>query len=646
MIDFLHEDLFEVNSVEKQYSIAVYNGDTLETTITNAQLYSEDFELTKTLCSENGLRYGSCESASVKFKVVNTVGTLKGKKIIISCTLDEYTQDVLQIGEFYVDSDKLSGDRKSREIIAYDKIYTIVNTDMLKWYKELGFPVTMSYFRSAFLSYFGITQESVTLVNDTMVITDAILAEQLTGIEILNAILAGNGCLGFIDNTGTFRYVFLNDYDTKAYGKNYKQGSLKYEDYNVRPLTALTFYSNNDIVITIGTTEGNGANTYIMEDNFLFYDKPVNVLQGFVQNIYDVIVQTPAFKVLSVETYGDFCVELGDYVTFTNESNQTLGTFVMQKKIKGLQSLMDEFDTEGTEYFEYDLNGGNSQIRRLWNNTITIQTELNSARTYVYAQRPSTSKTITSSAETEIINIQFATVDDTIPVFVATVPLTMSLDGEVIFRYYLDGVKLNANDEDTLYLTKGEQFATISTFFEAEANARYTFTVTAQAGYRESEDRKQTAKILSLKDWIDNQTITVSGGTATFDYDYVEQDVDDTPPTITIGSHKIRAVIFASGLASTKAWDGTLILTDTAIDFTLEDTLFDVAVENVSVNAQNPISNTLSETVSDIELVDVIFASAIETVMASLYSTSYRRITENGDTRKTEEDDTRYTEGD
>lgn len=606
MISYEYEDLFEQNS-NKQYSIEVYNGSTLETTITNTELYQEQIERCNPLCTEDTLRYGACESSYIKFKVKSNVGTLKGRRLLVYITPN--ATEPLQLGEYYVDSDKLSDDRASREIIAYDRLNVVLNADMLTWYKELGLPKTMKQFRDSFFDYFGIEQIEVTLCNDNMLITETILADTLPGLEVLRCILAGNGCLGCINNEGKFKYINFTSYATKAYGTSYKQGTLVYEDYTVQKVTGLRFYSNK-CEIYVGDTSAD--NIYIMEDNFLFYDKIEEDLTQYVQNIFNVIKETPTFRPLKAQVYGDPCVEVGDRITFTTPSGTTLSTLVLQKVEKGVAALSDEYEVTGTQYYEYDLNYGSSQIRRLWNNTIALQNEVDNARTYVYAQRNMKKHTIGHTGEKEIISITLNVIDDTIPVFLATIPLVMSLDGEITFRYYLDGIPISEDDDDTVYLTKGEQFVTISTYFEAFAHTRPVFKVTAQTGYRKSVERQQTAKILSLKDWIDNQSITVDGDTATFNYDYVEQPVDTTPPEATIDFAKLRAMIFASGLASKSVWNGIIEVSD-------------------EVSSWDLLDLTSFETVEDTVIVDFVLQN--------------RRVAEDGSFRTTQEGDTRIYQG-
>lgn len=645
MINYADEELFELNSINKQWRIQVYDGDTLENVITNVDLYNQEITLKRFLCSKETLVYGTCESDSLKFKVNASVGTLSGKKLIVYVTPSD--GEVLRIGVFYVVSDKISDDRKSRDIESYDALYKIINAntdEVAEWYAECGLPLTLKDFRDSFFEHFGVEQEEVDLVNDTFVVTETVLPEVLKGVDILSDICEINGCLGTITNEGEFRYVFLNNPDEKTYtASDYKQGTIKYEDFTVRQATSLKVYSNNDIEVTIGS----GDNQYVIEDNFLFYDKLESVVTEIAHNIYDIIKDTLAYTPLEVETYGNPCVELGDYITIETANGNTLSTYVFGKTMKGLQALSDSFDTNGTEYFEYNLTDSNSQIRRLWNNTIALQNEIYGARTYVYAHRNVSRFNIGASEETEIIRITIATVDATIPIFLATIPLIMDCDGEIIFRYYVDGLQIE-NDIDKIYLTTGEQFVTLTTFFELSKNTQARFTVTAQTAYRESVERQQTAKIISLKDWIDNQSISIDEdtGEASFDYDYVDTPVDTTPPGAVINLSKIRAMLFASGLAPTEPWDGTLLFVEEAADWNLIELTFENASDSVTVNTQTPTTITLTDNASEWNLIELTFDNATDTVYINMYTETYQVITEDGLDVITEDGLTLYTEGD
>lgn len=630
MIDFVNQALFAQPGTDKQFVITVYENDgtSTGTVITNKQLYYQQIEFTMSLCSEKTLTYGACESNSIKFQVTSSVPTLKNKKLVVKVRLGT-SLVYLDVGTYYVESDKVSNDKNSREIVAYDAMKRLLEDNVSGWYSQLEFPMSLKDFRDSFFEYEGITQISATLANDTMPITQTIIPEGLTGKTVLNAICAGNGCFGQIRND-SFRYVVLSDSATKTYtSANYKMGSLVCQDYEVYPPTQLVF-TNNKTTVTVGT---NPFKVYEMEDNFLFYDKVESELTPFVRNILDVIMYTPAYTPLQFEVYGDLCVEPGDKIVVTDKGGVSYTTFCMDKTTKGLLSLTDEFVTEGNSTYFKNLNSTGNKILTIWNNTKVLIEEMNGARSYVYAQRPVKSGDfhITHTDETEIVKIHVTTVDTAIPVFVATIPITMDSDGEVVFKYYLDGARIEA-DADTVYLHKGDNCVTLSTYFAMDANIDKYFTVTAQTKYKESEERKQQAKILSINDWIDNQSLSIdeTTGQPQFDYDYIDYPVDNTPPQATIGTKKIRAVLFGSGLQDSAAWDGTILISEQVSDFDLSQIEFEDIFETITLDLDEPTAISITENVSDWDIAQITFDSVTESVTINLYIGKFNLITEDG----------------
>ena len=83
MLDYAYRELYQKDSVDKKISISYDGGK-----ITNTDLYSESFELKESICSESELRFGSCEASMLKFKIANTVNSLKGKVLEVSEVLN------------------------------------------------------------------------------------------------------------------------------------------------------------------------------------------------------------------------------------------------------------------------------------------------------------------------------------------------------------------------------------------------------------------------------------------------------------------------------------------------------------------------------------------------------------------------------
>ena len=147
MVDYAYSNLFQKSSVDKQLIIET---DDKTVKITNNELHQQKFELEESLCSENQLKFGSCEASSIKFTVSNIFTSLKDKWINASMVLDNHTDVPFQIGRYKVYSDVPSADKSCREITGYDALYDIINTNMATWYNSLTFPLTLKEFRNSF----------------------------------------------------------------------------------------------------------------------------------------------------------------------------------------------------------------------------------------------------------------------------------------------------------------------------------------------------------------------------------------------------------------------------------------------------------------------------------------------------------------
>ena len=193
-----------------------------------------------------------------------------------------------------------------------------------------------------------------------------------------------------------------------------------------------------------------------------------------------------------------------------------------------------------------------------------------------------TSEITLGSDEKDIISINYSAVDDAHPLFIATIPFCMDLDGYVVFRYYLDGVLI---ETDTIrqYVARGEHFATISNNLVIEKNARNTLKVTACTEYFESDVRQQAAKILSFENYISTGT-------------YKELELDTTISSATIAKDSIKAVLFAQGLAGTASWEGTINIVEEMTAVILNNALSVIPMnDSVSVNTQVPDGASITE---------------------------------------------------
>lgn len=384
MIDYEFSDLLIKEGVDKQVTIEY---DTV--TITNSDLISETMEIDESLCSDDTLRFGCCETSSIKFQVANIFSPMIDKWISVKMTLDGNEDNPFIFGEYRVISDKPTADRIWREVVAYDAMYDIISADVTTWYNTVlpnsDSTVTLKQFRDSFFSHFGIEQEDVTLPNDEMAVTKTIDPEKLSGKTVITSICEINGCFGHIGRNGKFRYVFLEEMTEGLYpsdtlyprddlypsdpmnAENISKShyiSARYEDFKFRKINKLQIrQEENDI----GCIYGTGDNCYIVQDNFLVYGKSHDELTVIAGNMHAVICKV-WYRPAHVEAVGNPCLEVGDGIKLRTRYD-IVYTYILQRTLKGIQALRDTYDADGEEYQREDVNSVHESIIQLQGKT-------------------------------------------------------------------------------------------------------------------------------------------------------------------------------------------------------------------------------------------------------------------------------------
>lgn len=370
------KELYYENSIDKQL---VISGDGVE--ITNTDVDSESMELEESLCSEKCLTFGCCEASVFKIRVRNHITPLKGKRITVREYLGGDESNIFTFGTYTVDSDKPEANRTYRDIIAYDDMHRIINTDVSDWYNSVKFPLTLKQFRDSFFAWFGIVQEDSELVNDGMAVEETIKPSELPGGTVITCICEINGCFGHIGRDGKFQYVFLpeivntvyprNDLYPKdslfpSYGKSERYGRSRYikctyEDFETPAIRKLQIrQEENDI----GAIVGDGTETYIVEDNFLCYGKGASELQTIAKNLFSVICKVSSYYPYSCTAIGNPCVNLGEVVSIY-ESRMFIESYVLRRVLKGIQALKDTLEARGSDSYGENVNSVNKSIIQL-----------------------------------------------------------------------------------------------------------------------------------------------------------------------------------------------------------------------------------------------------------------------------------------
>ena len=330
-----------------------------EQTISNDKIYQEEMEIVESLCSEEELKFGCCESSAFKIKIRNEFGQLKGKLLNVSMVLNNNIENPFQYGKYKVDICELSGDKQYINITAYDSMFDIINANVVEWYDSLVFPINIKTFRDSFFSYLGIEQETTTLIQDDELIEKTINDDIISGLKVISAVCELNGVLGHINRNGIFTYVSLlkNFEPVNNYSKYI---SCEYEEFETKPITKLQIRQEEG---DIGAVSGVGDNTYIISDNFLVYGKNANDLSRIADKLFEKI-RNISYRPFKAEVQGNPCIEVGDLINISTKTQQVT-SYLLGRTIKGIQSLKDTFESKGVYEYSEKVNSANNETQQL-----------------------------------------------------------------------------------------------------------------------------------------------------------------------------------------------------------------------------------------------------------------------------------------
>lgn len=430
MINYKYYDLFDKSSVDKQLKIVCQDGTIL--TNKNFSSTSSDFSLSESLCSDSKLSFGKCESACLKIKIANTVNSLKGQTLQVTETLGNKNDVPFKIGTYIVDEDTFTSDKKYRNITAYDRLYSISSMNVSDWYSKL-FPskqvpliryenvtkewtytgidgkevteyyeelepityyqteyesITLKAFRDSFFKHIGLTQQSTTLVNDSMKVSKSVDNIDLTAKDVLEAICEINGVFGKMSRDDVFIYVELKfpsrglfpsktlypnkslfprkpeNVDTRRLEMGeYK--TLQVGDTNFEQITKLQIRQSED---DIGYIAGDDTGvSYIIQGNFLTYSSGTDELKTIANNVLSKISKV-IFNPVNITLQGNPCVETGDTIRIIDTNNKVYMSYVLQRTLTGIQMLMDSIISEGDQSLA-EVNGIQHDIIKLQGKT-------------------------------------------------------------------------------------------------------------------------------------------------------------------------------------------------------------------------------------------------------------------------------------
>ena len=383
MISYVNSGLFKKDATKKQLIISYDNKE-----IRNNMIYFEQFELQEKLCSSENLVFGKCESSELKFKITNEVDSLKDKKLNVSMILNGLTESPFQVGKYRVYSDIVSGNRNYRNIVAYDEMYYILNSDITDWYISQSFPTTIKKLRDSLFSYLGIAQESQALINDNVSIEKTIESTSIKGKDIIPYLCELNGVFGHINRNGNFQYVSLsNSINENISSSDYS--SVSYEDFQTGLITGVHIKQEEG---DVGASVGTDVNKYVIQGNIFCYGKTSDELVLIAENIFNKI-KNIKYVPFSVTKTGNPCLEIGDKVS-VSVRNKNIETYVLERKLYGIQMLKDDYNSKGLPDYSWSDVSLDEEIKQLKGKSNVLTRNLEETRSELVNLEEGTSSMI------------------------------------------------------------------------------------------------------------------------------------------------------------------------------------------------------------------------------------------------------------
>lgn len=397
--------------------------------ITDVQITKEEFELDESICSDEQLRFGACESSVIGFEIKydSSVSGIIGEIIDVYLQFSTVPDYNFYIGRYIIDSDQVSNDRETRSIEAFDVMYFIRNADVTDWYYSLEWPMTVKQLRDSLFTFIGMNQNEQHLINDDITLPDATLSDpEIYAGNVLEYICEINAAFGHIGRDNTFHYITLyNASDPvplypgsttypggETYpGSNTANAYLLDREYCQENMVWSLYQSNAPDSVQLRNASGNVLLDYLIgtsSENIYVIQNPLldNLDEGTLTHIaYNFgqsvkgIYYTPA----SITAIADLSIEVGDAILFKSEDGTTYKTYVLTRNTRGIQSMFDSYASEGNEYYSFSEPNTNAAMQSQIND---LNTDLSDVDDRVSALENSSTSLRVMSVSSEPANPQ------------------------------------------------------------------------------------------------------------------------------------------------------------------------------------------------------------------------------------------------
>lgn len=370
--------------------IEIEGGETVEVNISNDNIVEGTYEFFESLTDSETLTFQNCKSQYIQFTTKYVEYSLYNQWIEVKKVLvldrEEELYEEIPIGFFYVWESNLSRDGITQDIVAYDAMYTIINSNaeiVTDIYNSFTFPISIKDLRDNFFNEFGIEQDNVVLINDDIVVPKQIGNEDyITGETIVQMIAELNGVFPKIGKDGLLTWVRLDvgdpferglypgfypsehaypgtgypSYHLNIYKEQYVEDSVIWANYSTMKPDGVQIRDENNNIVYFANSE-NSKNPYVVINNFLCYGLSYGQYQQIAERLYKRIKHI-SYVPFEMQKMSDPCIEIGDRVLVHTQENVLFISYVFNKHTSGFGSdSFEDIQTSGTyDLSQYDIN--------------------------------------------------------------------------------------------------------------------------------------------------------------------------------------------------------------------------------------------------------------------------------------------------
>ena len=148
--------------------------------------------------------------------------------------------------------------------------------------------------------------------------------------------------------------------------------SCKYEDYITNVIGKVSISNSENYE---AGTAGSGTNVFYIKDNFLLFDKETATLNTIAANIL-AVVDGIKYRPTELEMVCAPWLETGDGFRVVTVDNKYVDSYILKRKIKGIQALKDSIIADGLQDRPNDGNTTSEQIVQIKGNVRKVEADI------------------------------------------------------------------------------------------------------------------------------------------------------------------------------------------------------------------------------------------------------------------------------